>query len=136
MTAFAYSKGGKAFSLYYIFDVNFDVKFCFKWKVFCINAGKKWRYLLCKTFHNRLEWTVPHFVIKCTNFLPLFSFTIFYSFLGQLLTNLITNKKHDSWWLCSLCKVGQRLLCVLQCHWLATFGLRNFNFCKHTLIDS
>ena len=36
------------------------------------------------------------------------SFTVFYSFLGQLLTSFITNKKHNV----LLCKVGQRLLCA------------------------
>ena len=44
------------------------------------------------------------------------SFTVFYSFLGQLLTSFITNQKAHV----LLCKVGQRLLCALQCHWLAT----------------
>ena len=53
-----------------------------------------------------------YFVIKLYNSSSFYcSFTIFYSFLCQMLTSLITNK---------MCTVGQRLLCAQQCHWLAT----------------
>ena len=40
------------------------------------------------------------------------SFTVFCSFLCQLLTSFITNKNTHV----LLCKVGQRLMCALQCH--------------------
>ena len=42
------------------------------------------------------------------------SFAVFYSFLGQLITSLLTNKKHM--FFC----VKLDKLCALQCHWLVT----------------
>ena len=57
------------------------------------------------------------------------SFTIFCSFLCQLLTCLITNKKHMFF-----CVKQDKGYCVLNnaIDWLIGY----FNFCKHILIDS
>ena len=61
-------------------------------------------------------WTVPHSVIKMYKSPPP---TFFYHFLfipGSTAHKFAHKQKAHV----LLCKVGQRLLCALQCHWLAT----------------
>ena len=53
---------------------------------------------------------------KCTNLRPLLFFYHFLFILGSTAHRLYHKQKA----LVLLCKVGQTLLCALQCHWLAT----------------
>ena len=72
-------------------------------------------------------WTVPHFVKKNVQISSLYcSFNVFYSFLGQLLTSLLTYKKHMFF-----CVKWDKGYCVLY----NVIDLL-LQLCKHTLIDS
>ena len=65
-------------------------------------------YRYGSTVYYCTQGTDPHFVIKCTNLLPLL---FFYRFLFIPGSTAHKQKAHVL-----LCKVGQRLLCALQCH--------------------